>query len=114
MLNLSIMFDRPCAVHCAGYEQAEALVEAIRATYPEKAGPWENIDDYNWYSYESETCYTLHNDDYNGGLVVDRLYYCYKSYYEENGYEIVEFDELLLDDVELQESDMPLEEFLGI
>lgn len=117
MLDLSIMLDRPCAVLLNSPDKAEALYTAINELHPELTTVWEqnrDTDNYNWHYYKEDTCYTLYDADYDGNLVLDKLYYSPRDYYEEEGYEIVEFEELLGEESELEESDMPLEEFLGI
>jgi len=114
VLNISIMVDRPCAVHCDSEEQGKAIVDAIREFYPEMAKLWNSDNNDHWSYYGDRTCYTLYDECYEGGLELDRLYYCNRTFYEDHGYEILEFEDLLTTDVEIVESDMLLEEFLGI
>lgn len=114
MLNISIMVERPCAVHCDSEEQGKMIVDAIRESYPEMAKLWNPHGDTHWNNFESKTCYTLYDESYEGGLELDRLYYCNREFYEERGYELLEFEDLLSEDVEIVDSDMSIEDLLGI
>ena len=110
------MFDKPCAILLDSPEKAKALYTALHEAHPELTTVWEHDldENYNWDVYEADTCYTLYDENYEGKLVLDRLYYSPRDYYEENGYEIIDFDTLVGEEKELVESDMSLEAFLGI
>ena len=114
MLDISIMVDRPCAIHCSSEDQGRMIIEAVKDNYPEMAKLWNREDDTHWETYEGNTCYTLYDQGYESGLELDRLYFCNKEYYEDHGYEILEFEDLISDDIEMVESDISIEDFLGI
>lgn len=108
-LDLSRMFELPrCAVRVRTPEDAETLIANFRNQYPGKA-KYFRMDDTGWDEYEEDTAYTLYYPDEDDHGTLSRTEY---DWFEEQGYEIIEFS-ALLDTAEIEESDMPLESLFG-
>lgn len=107
-LDLSRMFELPkCAVRCRTREDAKALVANFDTQYPGMADYFdpENPD----WDYGDETAYTLFYSDEDEPTSLSRTDF---GWFEEEGYEVIEFSELL-NTTEIEESDMPIESLFG-
>lgn len=108
-IDLSRMFEHPkCAVRCRTLEEARTLIYNFHQQYPRKADYFD-LDDPGWDNHGSETAYTLFYSDDDKPTTLSRTE-C--GWFEDEGYEVVEFTELA-NPVEIEESDMPLEALFG-
>lgn len=94
------------AVHCETKEDAEIFLACLRAKYPERCRAWREGETH--FGKYSTTCYSpcLNMDEY------DTLKYCNKGYYEDEGYTIIPYADLIVTP-EIQESEQSLDFLLN-
>ena len=104
-LNLNpLLGDGRYAVHCSAIEEAKHFVNQIKKQYPTKARGW-NYGQTNWHS-DCEMCYAPYLNEN------DTMCWCEREYYEEEGFTILEFSDLLPDS-DLEESEQSLDFLLS-
>lgn len=96
------------AVRCESEEEALSFLDAMMSCYPEKCRNWR-IGDVNW-DDDNEGCCggRAYFPDINDIEMTPFQYYD-MDYALEEGYTIVYFSELIVDQESIQESDMPFE-----
>ena len=109
-IDISRMFECPaCAVHVSTEEEAIAIIRAAQAICPERVRAW-SAESNNWNDYREQTAFTFFNEDYD--TEPDNMTYADVPWFRENGYEIVEFEDLRrLPDID--ESDMSINFLVG-
>lgn len=110
-IDLSRLLEYPpCAIHVATQEQADAVIHNAREQFPERiSDSWDERGNY-WSDYEDETGYTLY---FEGEDEPTTMSYANIPFFEENGYVVLEYEELLADAVNLIESDQPISLLVG-
>lgn len=113
-LDLSILLgDGLYAVHCRNEEEAAAFVHAMIREYPDKCVGWD----------EDHVRWDVDYDKYGGGMAYypdinyaegDDLMHGSVNYGLENGFEMIEFDELIGIEDMMDVGDMSIEELLEI
>lgn len=105
MLDLTpILSNSNAAVHCSTRDQAAAFFSHMKEHYPEKVSRWRNGLEC---VYGNEQCYAPYFPDDRGMLQ------CSIGYYQEQGYDIVEFTDLVVID-DFEQSDVPVADLLGL
>ena len=108
-VDLSRMFEYPkCAIQVGTEEEADYFLQSAKSQFPERTGGWRSSS--NFGTHGDKTCYTLF---YEGATEPTNLSYSYKEWFLANGYEIVQFSELVGGMSEIEESDSPLSVLLG-
>lgn len=109
-VDVSRMLEYPkCAIHCATEEDANTLLYNLRSQYPAYATNFKS--DNGWDLCRKETAYTLF---YSGDERPTNVSRTDTKWFAKNGYEVIPFSELITDQIEIEESDMPLDKFLGL
>lgn len=107
-INLSRMFELPkCAVHCSTLEDARLLVRAMKEKHPEMARGFNDAD-CGWEN--KNTCYTLF---YERSRRAERLSRTNIEWFHRKGYEVIELDELIVNIVDIDESEASLDVLFG-
>jgi len=75
---------KECAINCSTEEKARQLLEFLKS----QGFKWSG-DDTNWGVHEDETCYEIKNN---------KIYYSKYDYYFEQGYTILEFEDVVIPD----------------
>lgn len=109
-VDLSRMLQQPkCAIMAASEEEAEWLLSNAIQQFPEHTGNWRHCGTL-WSKGNRGgrgTCYTLF--DYNSSSPT-RMTYSPTEWFEENGYEVIAFAELMHQFQEdIEESDSSLD-----
>lgn len=105
MLDLTpILSNSKAVVHCPTRDQAAAFFTHMKEHYPEKVTNWNRGFEC---IYGNEQCYAPHFSDDR------RMLQCPIGYYQENGYDIVEFADLVIID-EFEKSDIPISDLFGL
>lgn len=92
-----IKADGRAVVHCTTEEQARHFIARMSVDYPEHIAAW-NLADTRYDNYKSETCYRPHIH------APGDMKYCYKEYYEDRGFAIIPFQDIVIED-EIEESE---------
>lgn len=110
-IDLSRMVDYPpCAVHVATQEQANAVIHNAREQFPERVSDsWDERGNY-WRVYGEATGYTMY---FEGEYEPTTISFSNTPFFEQNGYVVLEYKELLADAVNLIESDQPISLLVG-
>ena len=105
MLDLTpILNNSKAAVHCSTKDHAAAFFNHMKERYPEKVANWRKGFEC---FFGDEQCYAPYFPD-------DRMMLqCSIGYYREQGYDIVEFTDLIVID-EFERSDVPISDLLGL
>lgn len=103
-LDFSPLFDedKRFAVYCSTEVDAKHFLKCIRQEYPEKCRTWR-ADETHWGKYE-KMCYRPNlnlPDEYT-------LKYCSYEYYEDEGFVIIPYEDLLIVDIEESEQQIDL------
>ena len=101
MLNLGLLAEtKNPVVHCREKSQAESLVREFKELLPDKV-------DINatrcWGYYKDQTCYYTDIRIQDGRLTRVRFEFCSDSWYENNGYTVLEFGDVVFETVDLGE-----------
>ena len=109
-IDISRLLECPaCAVHLRTEEEAIAIIRAAKEVCPERVKLW-SIEESHWSDYKEETAFTFFNDIENDEP--DNMTYADAPWFQTDGYEIVEFDELRrVPDID--ESDMSINFLVG-
>lgn len=101
MLNLGLLAEtKNPVVHCREKWQAESLIREFETLLPGKV----NIDATRWWGYyKDQTCYHTDIRIQDGRLTRVRFKYCIDSWYENNGYTVLEFGDVVFGTVDLGE-----------
>lgn len=95
--------DKKYVVHCRTREQAVAFVDYMVTHHPDKAEAW-SPDMCNWDRYEEDTAYS---PCLNGRGFGNRLSYCEVSWFLREGYVVVPFDDLCVQEIpDINEEDV--------
>lgn len=81
--------------HCNTFEKAERLLKILKDNNVTWRGNDEiNESNYRWEYYKQNTCYGLKGIELTNGEIIlsGQLEYSNKKYFEEVGYEILEFE----------------------
>ena len=110
-IDLSRMLENPkCAVHIATKEDAPLVLFNARRQFKDFViGSWP--EDGYWSNYQENTAYTLF---YRNSDEPQRLSYGSLPWFRENGYEILEINDLLASPIDIEESDLPVDELFGV
>ena len=109
--DLSRMAEAPkCAVMCRTPEEAEALFHNFQQQFPEFIKHWDLDDIMNLWGYnDSKTGFTMITSYDN---TPEHISYCDEPWFRGEGYEIVEFADLV-NVVDIEEGDKPLDFLFG-
>lgn len=109
-VDVSRMLEYPkCAIHCKTEDEADALIFNMRSQHPSHASNFKGNN--GWSANGPNTAYTLF---YSGDKVPTNLSRTNIRWFRENGYEVIPFSELSVEQAEMEESDMPLISLLGL
>ena len=110
-VDLSIMVDRfKCAIRLSSQEEALALLYNAKQQFPDRTKTWSYEETY-WHNRDSKgLCYTMFC---KGDNIPTYLSYTGALWFEENGYEITDFADLMSLQVEIEESEMSLDVLLS-
>lgn len=98
MVDIEYIMNNPrCAVLCDTEEKARIFVTAALEFGIKNPNGWSGGET-NWDSYDEETVYDIDSEGY--------LSYCYLKWYDDHGYDIWDFEDILFEDI--SESDQPL------
>lgn len=101
------------AVHCKDEDEAAALINALIQEYPEKCNGWD-VDQPNWNcEYEENEGSMAYYPDINDAEH-EELLHGSVDWGVENGYTVIEFEDLLGFDEMMEIGDMSIEDLLGI
>lgn len=102
--NISRMFEHPkCAIRCTNYSDASSLVSALSEIDPSLTEHFKN-GNVGWDMAE-QTCYTLF---YSDSKNAERLSRTRKRWFIDNGYEIIEFADIIMNNADIEESGQPI------
>lgn len=106
-----LISERPIAVHFQTKNEAELFFNEMKKQYPEYVRGWSRVI-YNYEEYRSDggVCYCPYFNEKYGGMTHGS-----RRVYEDKGYAVLEFTELLWceDDKEICDSGLPLEFLLA-
>ena len=109
-IDLSRMLERPkCAIHIATKEDAHLVLFNARRQFGDRVINWP--EDGYWFDYQENTAYTLF---YRDSAKPERLSYGRLPWFRKNGYEILEIYDLLASSIDIEESDLPVDELFGV
>lgn len=86
MYSIKTIRGAKAVIHCKNIEEAKALYSLVERHHSYN---YTGIIVSNWDRYESETCYRLN------AAGVEGVGWGYRNWYENEGYEIIPFNELL-------------------
>lgn len=110
-VDLSRMLEKPkCAIHVASLEEAKIVIANAKNQFPDRVKRWDIEAKNFWNAHRENTGYTLFYEGYDEPSTMS---YTYISWFKDNGYEIVEFGELLGATVDIEESDQPVDILFG-
>ena len=109
-IDLSRMLENPkCAVHIATKDDAPLVLFNARRQFGDRVINWP--EDGYWFDYKENTAYTLF---YIDSTKPQRLSYGRLPWFRENGYEILEINDLITSSIDIEESDLPVDELFGV
>ena len=110
-VDLSIMVEQyKCAIRVSSKEEAMALIYNAKQQFPNRTQTWE-CDETYWRNRDSKgLCYTMFRQ---GDNIPTSMSYTGALWFEENGYEITDFADLMCPQVEIEESEMSLDVLLS-
>mgnify|MGYP003319155845 CR=1 FL=1 len=103
LLMHKLMADEPVAVHFNSFEEAKIFYEEMKRNYPEKVRGWSHVIYAKRDEERGGVCYCPYFNSEYGSMTHASRYT-----YEEYGTRIVEFYELLSDESEIAESEIPV------
>jgi hypothetical protein len=110
-VDLSRMVENPpCVIHVSSLEEAKTVIYNAKNQFPERVKNWDIETKNHWGVYEKDTGYTMF---YEGEDKPTTMSYSDIQWFEENGYEVIEFAELLGSIVDIEESDQPVAALFG-
>ena len=91
MINFDLIEGRKKVVRCPIPEQAIQFYDEISACFPDKVFNWNGAEEVvdNWEDYKEDFCFSIYE-----GL----LMYSSVDYYLDEGYSVIEFEELMEED----------------
>ena len=110
-LDLSRMLADPrCAIHVSTLEEAQLVILNAKNQFPERVKNWNAVTNNHWKVYDEETGYTMFYEDDDKPTTMS---YADIPWFKENGYQIVEFSELIEAVAEIDESEQPISLLFG-
>lgn len=110
-LDLSRMLEDPrCAIHVSTLEEAKIIILNAKNQFPERVKNWNAISNNHWTVYKEETGFTLFYEDEDEPTTMS---YADIPWFKENGYQIVEFGDLLGAVVDIEESEQSIDFLLS-
>lgn len=111
VVDLSRMLEFPkCAIRLASNEEAQILIHNAKIQFPDRVKNWQ-LDRTYYMNYLKDTCYTLF---YDGESEPTTMSFANIQFFNEAGYEVIDFCELNIPMVEIEESDCSIEELIGV
>ena len=110
-VDLSIMVERhKCAIRLSSKEEALALIYNAKQQFPNRTQAWD-CDETYWHNRDEKgLCYTMFRQ---GDNIPTSMSYTGALWFEEHGYEITDFADLMCPQVEIEESEMSLDVLLS-
>lgn len=110
-VDLSIMLEQyKCAIRLSSNEEAMVLLHNAKQQFPDRTKSW-SYDNTYWHNRDSKgICYTMFRE---GDTKPTTMSYTGAIWFEENGYEIVDFADLMRPQTEIEESEMSLDILLS-
>lgn len=110
-IDLSRMLENPkCAIRVASKDDALLILFNARRQFKDFViGRWP--EDGYWSNYQENTAYTLF---YRDSDKPQRLSYGRLPWFREHGYEILEINDLIASSIDIEESDLSVDELFGV
>lgn len=109
-VDLSRMLENPpCVIHVASLKEAKTVIFNAKNQFPERVKNWD-IERTHWGTYEENTGYTMF---FEGDDEPTLMSFASIPWFEESGYEVIEFSELLGPTIDIEESDQPVAVLFG-
>lgn len=110
-VDLSIMLSQyKCAIRLSSHEEALALIYNAKQQFPDRTNSW-SYDNTYWHNRDSKgICYTMFRQ---GDTEPTTMSYTGAIWFEENGYLIIDFAELLSPQADIEESSENLDVLLS-
>lgn len=115
-MTLKEAVENKCCVRVYSEEDALVLVSAMKSEFPELTTYW-NEGQTNWNNYKENTLYYLSFQGSGNRMAYGKLESYYESIDERGKYPLINFEDIdfdRYDELELFESDMPIELLIGM
>ena len=110
-LDLTRMIENPrCAIRVSTLAEAQLVILNAKHQFPERVKNWNAETNNHWNVYEELTGFTLFYEDEDEPSTMS---YADVPWFEANGYQIVEFNELVGAVSEISESEQPMSLLFG-